>query len=59
MGALAYLSLDIVSQTKGCLGKHLYDCTYTEVYWFSRLASHPGARILLLRVLHQAQRRHM
>lgn len=39
MGALAYLSLDIVSQTKGCLGKHLYDCTYTEVYWFSRLAS--------------------
>lgn len=39
MGAIAYLSLDIVSQTKGCLGKHIYDCTYTEVYWFSRLAN--------------------
>lgn len=39
MGAVAYLSLDIVSQTKGCLGKHVYDCTYTEIYWFSRIAS--------------------
>jgi len=33
-----YLSLDIVSHIKGCLGKHIYDCTYTEVYWFQRIA---------------------
>ncbi|KAI1386453.1 uncharacterized protein F4822DRAFT_316870 [Hypoxylon trugodes] len=38
LGAIIYLSLDIASHTKGCLGKHIYDCTYTEVYWFMRIA---------------------
>ncbi|KAH6658755.1 hypothetical protein BKA67DRAFT_558975 [Truncatella angustata] len=39
IGAAVYLSLDIISQTKGCLGKHIHDCTYTEVYWFIRIAN--------------------
>lgn len=39
LGAAVYLSLDITSQTRGCLGKHIYDCTYTELYWFIRIAN--------------------
>ncbi|PVI02558.1 hypothetical protein DM02DRAFT_653378 [Periconia macrospinosa] len=38
LGALVYMCLDVVSDTKGCLGKHLYDCTYKEVYWYMRIA---------------------
>ncbi|PQE30516.1 integral membrane protein [Rutstroemia sp. NJR-2017a WRK4] len=33
-GAISYLSLDIVGQTRGCLGKHIWDCTYDKVAWF-------------------------
>ncbi|KAF2197446.1 hypothetical protein GQ43DRAFT_381003 [Delitschia confertaspora ATCC 74209] len=38
LSAIVYLSLDIVSNTKGCLGKHIYDCTYSEIYWYMRPA---------------------
>ena len=35
IGCVAYLSLIIGQATVGCLGKHLYDCTYEEVGWFA------------------------
>lgn len=34
VGCLAYLSLDIASERVGCLGKHIYYCTYEELGWF-------------------------
>ena len=34
VGCLAYLSLCIAQQTAGCLGSHLWDCTYREFGWF-------------------------
>lgn len=38
IGCVGYLSLIIAQATVGCLGKHLYDCTYHEVGWFAVLA---------------------
>lgn len=34
IGCVAYLALDIASERAGCLGKHIYDCTYEEIGWF-------------------------
>jgi len=34
LGGIAYLCLDIVAVSKGCLGKHQWDCTYEELGWF-------------------------
>ena len=34
IGCVAYLACDIASETAGCLGKHLYNCTYQEFGWF-------------------------
>ncbi|KAF7875017.1 hypothetical protein EAF04_002189 [Stromatinia cepivora] len=34
LGGITYLALDIVTQTRGCLGKHIWNCTYDEVAWF-------------------------
>jgi hypothetical protein len=28
----------MIQHTKGCLGKHIYDCTYEEMYWYMRAA---------------------
>ena len=30
IGCVAYLAVDIASETAGCLGKHIYNCTYEE-----------------------------
>ena len=35
--SLAWLSCCLGIVTHGGLGKHLYDTTYKEVYWFSRV----------------------
>lgn len=34
IGCVAYLALVIASERAGCLGKHIYDCTYKELGWF-------------------------
>ena len=34
IGCVAYLALDIASETAGCLGKHIYNCTYEEFGYF-------------------------
>ena len=33
LGCVAYHALDIGSNTVGCVGKHVYDCTYREIIW--------------------------
>lgn len=38
LGCAAYLSLDIAQARAGCLGKHIYHCTYQEFQWFYELA---------------------
>lgn len=37
IGCIAYLANDIASESAGCLGKHLYDCTYVEVDQFIKV----------------------
>lgn len=34
LGCVAYLSLNIAQESAGCLGKHIYHCTYQEFRWF-------------------------
>ena len=34
IGCVAYLAVDIASETAGCLGKHIYNCTYEEFGYF-------------------------
>ena len=34
IGCVAYLSLTIATEAAGCLGEHIYDCTYEEYGWF-------------------------
>ena len=34
VGCVAYICLDIAQETAGCLGKHIYACTYQEFKWF-------------------------
>ena len=34
IGCVAYLAMDIASETAGCLGKHIYNCTYEEFGYF-------------------------
>lgn len=38
IGCVAYISLDIAQESAGCLGKHIYECTYQEFRWFYELA---------------------
>lgn len=33
IGCITFLSLDIASETAGCLGKHINNCTYDEFDW--------------------------
>lgn len=37
IGCIVYLGLDIASESVGCLGQHLYDCTYHELYQFIKV----------------------
>lgn len=34
IGCVVSLALSIASETAGCLGKHVFDCTYEEIDWF-------------------------
>ena len=34
IGCVAYLCLNIATEAAGCLGEHIYDCTYQEFRWF-------------------------
>ncbi|CRG87381.1 hypothetical protein PISL3812_04398 [Talaromyces islandicus] len=34
LGCVAYLCMNIASETAGCLGKHMWDCTYKEIGWY-------------------------
>lgn len=31
---VAYLALAIANESAGCMGKHIFNCTYAEVTWY-------------------------
>ena len=39
IGTCAYLGLNIATEAAGCLGEHIYDCTYSEFAWFYEVCS--------------------
>lgn len=41
IGCVAYLALIIASERAGCLGKHVYDCTYKEMGWYYEVSGMP------------------
>ncbi|KAF1975415.1 hypothetical protein BU23DRAFT_458162 [Bimuria novae-zelandiae CBS 107.79] len=63
IGAVIYLSLSMISHTKGCLGKHIYDCTYNEisiwVFYFSVFSVKLSIAILNRRITGLASERWM
>jgi len=34
LGGITYITIDIIAETKGCLGEHQWDCTYEKLGWF-------------------------
>ena len=53
IGCVAYLALDIASETAGCLGKHIYNCTYEEFGYFYEVS-----RSLFFGLEHSADEEH-
>ena len=41
LGCVAYLSIEIAHGSAGCLGKHIYHCTYQEFGWLYEVPIHP------------------
>ena len=33
IGCVAFLSITIATESAGCMGKHIYNCTYDELGW--------------------------
>lgn len=40
IGCVTYLSINIATEAKSCLGQHVYDCTYQGFRWFYEVRSH-------------------
>ena len=58
VGCIAYLCLDIAQETAGCLGKHVYACTYEQFKWFYEVRSDSAANLSLRKSLTHSKLAH-
>lgn len=47
LGTMSWMGCQIAMVTHGGVGKHIWDVSYEELYWFFRVRQHPYASFIL------------